>query len=118
MGFRFGHVLIKYEKSYQVVRTPNEELVNGRVVENSPITENLDLVVLPLRPKQLQEYEGGTYTTQDKKVYQREGSIMPLKEHDVILDNKTDEKYEIREKTPWLDFADFSTFVAKRVVVE
>lgn len=118
MKFNFSHVLVKYEKEYEVTRTPDEEIVNGRVVEGTPVIENLSLILFPIRPEQIRDYEGGNYTTQDRKVYQREGSIMPLKENDIVKDSDTGERYEIREKTPWLDFSDFSTFVAKKVVVE
>jgi hypothetical protein len=118
MKLNFSHVLTKYEKGYEVTRTPDEQIINGRVVEGTPITETLKLIMFPLRPEQINDYEGGAYTTQDRKIYQREGSIMPLKEHDIIYDSRNDKNYEVREKTSWLDFADFSTFVAKKVVVE
>lgn len=118
MKLNFSHVLVKYEKEYEVERTPDEQIVDGRVVEGSPRTETLSLILFPLRPEQIQDYEGGSYTAQDRKVYQREGSIMPLKEHDIITDIRNGEDYEVREKTSWLDFSDFSTFVAKKVVIE
>jgi len=118
MKLNFSHVLVKYEKSYEITRTPGEEIVNGRVIEGTPTIETINVILFPIRAEQIQDYEGGVYTTQDRKIYQREGSILPLKEHDVIYDSKTDSNYEIREKTPWLDFADFSTFIAKKVVIK
>lgn len=118
MKMSFGRVLRKYEREFEVTRNPDEDLVDGRVVEGTPTVETLKLIVFPLTPERLQDYEGGTYTTQDRKIYQREGSVMPLTDNDIIYDYRYDAHYEIRERTPWLDFADFSTFIAKKVVVE
>jgi len=119
MKMSFSRVLRKYERTYNVTRYPDKELVDGRVVENTPTENSVSLIVFPLRPEQLQAYEGGTYTTQDRKIYQREDTEdMKLDVDDVIYDDLYDNHYEIREKAPWLDFADFSTFIAKKVVVE
>lgn len=116
----FSHILRKYEKEVVIVKD-NSQLVDGRLDETSS-EYNIKLTILPITPKQIQEYEGGNYTTEDKKIIAREdleaddGTSIELEENDVIKYN--DEEYEIREDTPWSDYADFNSYVGKKKVVE
>lgn len=129
MKLRFSHILRKYEKEV-TLKKDTSSLSNGRLQQ----TNNeyiVKLTLIPLTPDRINEYEGGNYTTQDKKGLTREGLIgekiveggdnveeeVELKNNDIIVEDDGT-KYEIREDTPWTDFADFTTFVAKKVVVE
>lgn len=112
---RFGHILRKREVAVTLTRE-NESLNNGRLQSSEPTTYNIDLVVLPLTAEDIEQYEGGTYSTQDKKIFAREDLDVIPQKGDIITHNNED--YEIRERTSWLDYADFETFVAKKVVVE
>lgn len=118
MRMSFGRVIRKYERDFEVTRNPDASIVDGRLSKGNSRVEILPLALFPLRSEQLQDYESGTYTTQDRKIYQREGSIMSLQENDVVYDSRNGSYYEIRELTSWEAYADFSTFIAKKVVVE
>lgn len=117
MQLKFSHVLRKYEKTYTVKRQVEGEMVGGRYEEGTPITFDIKLIIFPIQPEQLQDYEGGTYTTQDRKVYARIDQDNQLKHNDVILSSGNN-GYEMRESTPWENFADFGTWLAKKVVVK
>lgn len=132
MKSKFAYVLRKREKEVTVKRNKsNAQLVNGRLEESESDNNYItNLTVLPIRSKDIEEYEGGNYTKQDRKIYARENLEaehiidngdnqivdFSLKENDIIITN--DGNYEIREKADWTDFADFETFIAKKVVVE
>jgi len=124
-----SHIIRKRERQVELTKNPNEKLVNGRVQEGTPETYTISVAVFPMTSEMIQDYEGGNYTTQDKKVYVREnleasdGTAVQVENNDVLtIDDDVlttdDDDYEIRENTPWTDHSDFKTFVAKKKVVE
>lgn len=116
MKLQFKNLIKKYSKEVTIIKQPEAQIVDGRVSEGASQEHQVELAIFPIRPEQIQEYEGGNYTTQDKKIYLPESSEIILEENDVIVDNNN--RYEIREKTDWTDFSDFHTYVAVKKVVE
>jgi len=117
MKFMFSHIIRKYELELKVVRHPDSQLVDGRVQEGTPIEFYLDMIILPANAEEIEEEESGGYTTQWKSIIVRDGQDYSLEKNDIVFDTEG-ERYEIRERTSWKDYADFTSWLAKKVVVE
>lgn len=111
----FSHILRRYEKEYEIERDGGS-LIDGRWVDDDS-TFFTDLTVMPYNPEEDVEYEGGSYERQWKKVFIRENNPNQIQKNDIIVVSE-DDKYEIKERTSWLDFADFQSWIARKIVVE
>ncbi|MFP4457554.1 MAG: hypothetical protein ACLFPS_07835 [Clostridia bacterium] len=115
MILEFKNTLIKYERDYEVERDSGE-LIDGRWQDTK---ENFTtpLILIPANKEEINDSENGGYTTQWKKVMIRNNNPDQIGKNDIITDSEG-KKYEVRERVNWADYADFKSFLAKKVVVE
>ncbi|MCF8020869.1 MAG: hypothetical protein K9L62_15935 [Vallitaleaceae bacterium] len=116
MKMLFSGVIAKYEREYTIERQVDGQLVDGRWETGTPEQFLSRLILLPANSEEIEDYEGGGYTTQWKKILQRENVANQLKKNDIIIDSEG-ERYEVRDRTSWLGYSDFTSWLSKKVVV-
>lgn len=113
MDLKVRAAIKEFEQPITVITHPDSELEGGRYDKGDPVEKTVQAVVQPLSREEIEEYEGGNYTTQDIKVFIRAG--YEVQENDVIKHGGS--RYEVREVENWLHVSDFCKLVAKKEVV-
>lgn len=97
---------------------------NGRPVDNTDTEHTVDALVLPMTTKDLQLYESGKYSTDDKKiyfdypVYNSEDTQIEIKpDNQVEVTNRFGDevKYELQREKDYSDFG-LLYFVGTKVI--
>ena len=106
--------VIKMAETTVSITTTDEQLVDGRVQKNSETVNEVNAAILPMTREDVEEYEGGNYTTQDIKIYVRADEYNISNNDYVEYDNK---KYQIKQTQNWEILSDFKFGIGKKVVV-
>lgn len=95
---------------------------NGKWMNPPVIERSFYGCALPMTPKDLKFYEGGTYTTQDLKLFVVKdlmdivGNYIEIAEGEVITVG--DINYEISSELDASELAGYRKFVAKKVIID
>jgi len=123
----FADLIMKYSKTVIVRQIPSGEIDKGFLIPVEPVDYETRLAILPMSAKELQKYEAGMYTSQDKTIYTHIGltgkrlsdnEVTPitLREGDQIIENN--KTFTLKSVKDYTDFSDFRKYVGKKEVVK
>lgn len=115
----------KYRKPVDLTREKEGNFDRQKYVEGQEVNYEIKVAVFNMTPEEVNQYEGGKYTTQDVVIYAPEEvrakdkdtgdySDITLKEDDVITWEGND--YKIDSDDPNLAHSDFCRYIATKVV--
>lgn len=108
--YNFVRLIKKYSVSCQLVSFPEGEWSAGTYTVGEPITTDISGAVVPISEKRIQN-SGGSY---------RQGDCDFITTQPITIGSNTylvhkGKKYKLEDTTDYSDYADFNTYVARRV---
>ena len=108
--YKFARLIKKYAVSCQLVSFTEGGWKAGDWVEGEQTTTPISGAVVPISEKRIQN-SGGSY---------KQGDCEFITTQPITINSKTylvykDKKYKLEDTTDYSDYADFNTYVARRV---
>ena len=108
--YKFERLIKKYGAACQLVTFPEGKWKAGKWVTGEPTTKDIKGAVVPISEKRIQN-SGGSYKQGDCEFI----TLEPVElTSDTFLVYK-DKKYKLQDTTDYSEYADFKTYVARRV---
>ena len=108
--YKFERLIKKYSANCQLVTYPEGQWKAGKWVTGEPTTTEIKGAVVPISEKRIQN-SGGSYKQGDCEFI----TLQPVEPtSDTFLVYK-DKKYKLQDNTDYSEYADFKTYVARRV---
>ena len=108
--YKFARLIKKYTVSCQLVSFAEGEWKAGDWIEGEQTTTPISGAVVPISEKRIQN-SGGSY---------KQGDCEFITTQPITINSNTylvykDKKYKLEDTTDYSDYADFNTYVARRV---
>ncbi|ABR46652.1 hypothetical protein Amet_4357 [Alkaliphilus metalliredigens QYMF] len=117
----FTRIIQRWEKQISVQQKTGQ-YIRGKWTEGISEVRHFRGTFLPMSDREIRYSEGGSYTTQDKKLYVKEklkdmqGNELLLKKGDIIIDY--DGEYEIDRELEAPEVVNYKKYMTKKKVVK
>lgn len=108
--YNFARLIKKYAVSCQLVSFEEGSWNAGKWQEGQCTTRDISGAKVPITEKRIQN-SGGSYNQGDCEFITTEA--ITINSNTYLVDN--DKKYKLEDTTDYIDYADFNTYVARRV---
>ena len=108
--YNFARLVKKYTVSCQLVSVPEGKWVAGEWVAGEPTISCITGAIVPMSEKRINN-SGGSYKQGDCEFI----TTTPLELNSDTFILYKDKKYKLEDSTDYSDYADFYTYVARRV---
>ena len=108
--YNFARLIKKYTVSCQLVDTTEGSWQAGVWVKGDTTTQDISGAIVPITEKRIQN-SGGSYKQGDCEFI----TTQPVVIHSNTYLVHNGEKYKLEDSTDYSDYADFNTYVARRV---
>lgn len=108
--YNFARLIKKYTVSCQLVDIAEGSWQAGLWIEGKTTTQDISGAIVPITEKRIQN-SGGSYKQGDCEFI----TTQPLVIHSNTYIIHKDKKYKLEDNTDYSDYADFNTYIARRV---
>lgn len=108
--YNFSRLINKYTVSCQLVNFAEGDWVAGEWVEGAQTTTDIEGAIVPMTEKRINS-SGGDYKQGDCEFI----TLTPIEINSDTYIEYRGKKYKLEDSTDYSDYADFYTYVARRV---